>query len=229
LVSPGIQLAGTDFVQKGEIYLQDLSTILGVSLAQPKPGTEVLDLCAGRGGKSTLFAQFGKDQHRIVAVDRLKKELIGLTANLKRLGIKNVFPVCANILEGFPIEETFQTVFLDSPCSGLGTVRRHPEAKWIKGEEIIVRVSALQADLLQIAAEKTRSGGRLIYSVCSFEPEETEDQIRNFLKRNPDFQIDPLNGIIKGLEDLETEEGFCKVFPGQHEMDGYFVARLVRR
>jgi 16S rRNA (cytosine967-C5)-methyltransferase len=165
----------------------------------------------------------------VVAVDRSKKELAGLRSNTKRMGIQHVYPLCADISEGVPVKRTFQTVFLDSPCSGLGTVRRHPEAKWIKGEEIVARVAGVQSDLLQAAAEKTAPGGHLLYSVCSFEPEETGDRIRGFLERNPDFQIDPLNGMMKGMEELETEEGFYRAFPGQREMDGYFVARLVRR
>lgn len=228
VVKPGIALYDSPFVRNGEVYPQDLSTILGVACSKAEPRTDVLDLCSGHGGKATLFSQYGGKGVRVFSVDRSEKKLGELRKNREKYGTVSVFPVCADIPAGLPLNRPFGLVFLDAPCSGLGTLRRHPEAKWIKEEEIVSRMEKIQDGLLQAASRATQPGGRLVYSVCSFEPEETTESVRRFLVQNPEFRIEAPSGVPKELEHLITSEGYLRVFPDQHGMDGYFLARLLK-
>ena len=116
-------------------------------------------------------------------------------------------------------------VLLDVPCSGTGTFRRHPDGRWRVGEADVGALAALQAELLDAAAERVLPGGLLVYSTCALEREENEDQVRRFLAERADFRLDPPDGL--GAAVL-TSDGFLSVLPQSHGVDGSFAARLRR-
>ncbi|RMF85575.1 MAG: hypothetical protein D6736_16925 [Nitrospinota bacterium] len=129
-----------------------------------------------------------------------------------------------------PFGHPFDLVLCDAPCSGLGVLRRHPEGKWEKEETLIEEMRARQSHLLEQLALAVRRGGVLVYSVCSFEPEETEEVVRRFLQSHPAFTPDPLSPLLPAALTpfLDSSHTSLRLFPGDLEMDGGFVIRLRR-
>jgi 16S rRNA (cytosine967-C5)-methyltransferase len=211
---------------EGRWWVQDLAASLPARMI-PADAGDVLDLCAAPGGKTMQLAAAG---HRVTAVDQSDSRLKRLRENLGRTGLEAQL-VTADVLKWKP-DRAFDAILLDAPCSATGTFRRHPEVLY-RARPAIVRDSAeLQRQLLDRAAAWLRSGGALVYSVCSLEPEEGEAVIAAFLDANSDFAIDPPR--TGELPDFVTpdERGRVRVLPGLLEseggLDGFFVTRLVR-
>jgi 16S rRNA (cytosine967-C5)-methyltransferase len=166
--------------------------------------------------------------HAVTAVDSSAQRLERLSANLERTGLSADL-VAADILEWKP-DRQFGAILLDAPCSATGTFRRHPEVLYRARARIIAESAELQAELLARAAEWVRSGGTLVYSVCSLEPEEGEEAIAAFLAAHPDFRVSPPGPIADWLQ--PAIGGFIRILPGLLEseggLDGFFTARLVR-
>ena len=212
---------------KGEWWVQDLAASLPARLI-PRGAGEVLDLCAAPGGKTMQMAAAG---NRVFAVDQSESRLKRLRENLDRTSLDAEL-VTADALKWEP-GRTFDAILLDAPCSATGTFRRHPEALYRARPQAIRDGAELQARLLARAAAWLRPGGALVYSVCSLEPEEGEAIVGGFLKENDGFEIDPPKP--GELPDFVTPspEGWVRILPGLLEkeggLDGFFVARLVRR
>jgi len=121
----------------------------------------------------------------------------------------------------------FDAVLVDAPCSGLGTLRRHPEVRWRRGPEDITRLAALQREILDGVAPLVRPGGTLVYAVCTLMEEENEDVIRGFLAAWPRFAVDdPSRGVEGRVREALTGDGFLRTLPHRDDLDGFFVARL---
>jgi 16S rRNA (cytosine967-C5)-methyltransferase len=208
----------------GDWWVQDLAASLPARLI-PGDAKTVLDLCSAPGGKAMQLAAAG---HAVTAVDSSAQRLERLSANLERTGLSADL-VAADILEWKP-DRQFGAILLDAPCSATGTFRRHPEVLYRARARIIAESAELQAELLARAAEWVRSGGTLVYSVCSLEPEEGEEAIAAFLAAHPDFRVSPLGPIADWLQ--PAIGGFIRILPGLLEseggLDGFFTARLVR-
>jgi 16S rRNA (cytosine967-C5)-methyltransferase len=193
----------------------------------------VADLCAAPGGKTAQLAAGGAS---VVAVDASEVRLKRMAANLDRLGL-GVATIVADATTWHP-EERFDAVLLDAPCSSTGTIRRHPDIPYVKSPQDITALANLQARLLDNAASLLKSGGRLVYSTCSLEPEEGEAQIAALLVRNPALELDPIapEEVFGQVEWLEPS-GCLRTFPYELDlgtpewsgMDGFFAARLRRR
>jgi 16S rRNA (cytosine967-C5)-methyltransferase len=211
---------------EGAWWVQDLAASVPARLV-PQAAGDVLDLCAAPGGKTMQLAAAG---HRPTSLDSSKSRLARLEQNLHRTRLE------AKLVNGDALvwepPGQFGVILLDAPCSATGTFRRHPEVLYRAGARIIAGSIELQAALLQRAARWLKPGGALVYSVCSLEPQEGEDQLRSFLDSHPDFSIEaPLPGELpSGLE--PSAEGWVRILPGHLEerggLDGFFVARLVR-
>jgi 16S rRNA (cytosine967-C5)-methyltransferase len=227
LADPGRTEAG----EQGRLIVQDEGSQLVSHLLAPRPGERVLDLCAGRGGKTLHLAALLGSAAGLVAVDRFPDKLAGLLARARRGGCPEVRTVAADLTLPAPEVDAlgpFDAVLLDAPCSGLGVLRRHPEAKWrIAGAELGDLV-ALQSALLDRAAGWVRPGGRLVYAVCTFTAEEGEGQVAAFLARRPDFTRAPLpaSGPVP-FADL-GEGGLVRLWPHRHGCDGFTLASLHR-
>jgi 16S rRNA (cytosine967-C5)-methyltransferase len=216
---------------QGEWWVQDAAAALPARLLAVKPGERVADLCAAPGGKTAQLAAAGAD---VLAVDRSAQRLKRLVANMARLKLE----VRVRVADALALDEPpFDAILLDAPCMATGTIRRHPDVAWTKTPEDLRKLAALQRRLLDKAASLLKPGGRLVYSVCSLEPEEGEQQINEVLARMPGLSRLPVAADeIHGLERAVTAHGDVRVLPTflPNEvprlagMDGFFVARLLR-
>ncbi len=193
----------------GWFYIQDPSTLLAVRELDPQPGETILDLCAAPGGKTTFIAQLMKNAGKIVACDISEERLKLIRENWQRLGVACVEPILFSALD--PRPSTFDRILVDAPCSNTGVMRRRVDLRWRISPEEISRLQKTQLDLLKLAATKLKSGGVLIYSTCSLEPEENSEVVKEFLREHKNFK-------------LESER---ELLPFANNVDGAFVAKLV--
>lgn len=235
-VSPvGLKLRGVAHLadlpayQRGEFYVQDEAAQLIGFVVAPKPGERILDACAAPGGKSTHLAELMGDRGEIVAADAGAKRLERMVENAGRLGLASIRPVAADVTHESAAlgEAPYDRILVDAPCSGLGILRRNPEAKWYKTEAVIGTMAALQTKILDRVAPRLKPGGVLVYSTCTTEPEENEGVIRLFLDRHPDFRLESLQSLWPE-SGLVTSEGMLNTILNPYQMDHFFAARLIR-
>jgi 16S rRNA (cytosine967-C5)-methyltransferase len=231
--------------REGAFYVEDEAAQLIPPLLDPQPGDIVLDTCAAPGGKSTHLANLMHNKGTIYAVDRKGDRLDLLRSNCRRLGVQIVVPIVGDIrqpLEWVPMIETagspsvnkarlgepcIDRILVDAPCSGLGVLRRHPEAKWRKGEQALLRHQALQCQILESVAPCLRLGGVLVYSTCSTEPEENEDVIERFCRVHAEFKREPVvPWLPPAAQKFVTEQGALSTVGNRFSMDGFYAARL---
>ena len=200
-----------DGFAEGAFIVQDPGTRLSVELLDPRPGELVLDACAAPGGKTTQIAWRGA---AVTACEVNPKRRRRLESNLKRLGLDGKVHVASELVPLATPDgaRLFDKVLVDAPCSNTGVLRRRPDARWNWSREKLSMLVKLQAQILDVAAKLVAPGGRLVYSTCSNEPEENQDQVSAFLARHPDFTL------AGSRESIPVETGF----------DGAFAAALVR-
>jgi 16S rRNA (cytosine967-C5)-methyltransferase len=194
----------------GWFYIQDPSTLLAACKLGAKPGETILDLCAAPGGKTTFIAQLMNNEGKIIACDISEERLKLLQENCQRLGVTCVEPILSSTLNSQP--STFNRVLVDAPCSNTGVMSRRMDLRWRISSKEISRLQQTQLDLLKLAATKLNSGGVLVYSTCSLEPEENSEVVKEFLREHENFK-------------LESE---CELLPFADNVDGAFVAKLVK-
>ena len=216
----------TDFFREGLLRIQDEGAQLVSYLINPKNNENILDVCAGTGGKTTHLAAIMKNDGHILAIDRHPGKLTELRKEITRLGINNINTqqVDLSIMLPITLKEKFDQVLVDAPCSGTGTLRRNPEIKWRTKALDLEGYAAIQKTILQNAAPAVKKGGRLIYCTCSLLPAENEDVIRHFLMKNPQFTLGTIPEIIK--KPLIDKSGFFRTYPHIHNTDGFFGAIL---
>lgn len=211
---------------EGRWWVQDAAAAVPVRLLAVQPGETALDLCAAPGGKTLQLAAAGA---QVVAVDRSATRLRRVAENLARTGLA-AEAVAADVA-AWGDARTFDAVLLDAPCSATGTFRRHPDVLWVARPGDIGKLAEVQARLLDSAARRVRPGGRLVYCVCSLEPEEGERQAEAFLARHPEFRAAPARPGEGGAPQASlTPEGWLRLLP-HHRVggqDGFFAARFAR-
>jgi 16S rRNA (cytosine967-C5)-methyltransferase len=226
-IRPDVPMAELPGHSRGLFAAQDEASQLVCLLAGVKPGESVLDACAGRGGKAGYLAQLLGNQGYLAVADSDPSKLSQLEREMNRLramvGKNLVWDATRPPPRAW--REAFDCVMVDAPCSALGVVRKHPDAKWLKGPETIIQHARLQARVLRAAAQAVKPGGRLVYAVCSTEPEEGRDVARHFLAREPEFTLVSARELLpeQALE-LVTPEGFLETSPDRHRIDGFFAA-----
>ena len=220
-------LAGT-----GQFFLQDEASQLVALLGAPEPGMKVLDTCASPGGKTTAMAAMAGDRAEIVATDVRSARVQLLRETVAASGARNIRVLQADLEKGLPFAAEFDVVFVDAPCSGLGTVRRDPDIRWRRAEADLAPLAAAQLNMIRNAADVVRPGGRLIYSTCSSEPEENERVVENFLAANGHFaQIDLRSDTpahFEALEPVLAEGGVLRTSPHEHGLEAFYGAVLRR-
>ena len=245
LLDEGGPVSSLPGFQEGAFYVEDEAAQLIPLLLDPQPGDIVLDACAAPGGKSTHVADLMQNKGTIYAVDRKETRLDLVRSNCRRLGVQIVVPIVGDIREPrewFPMiktagsssmkkarvgEPSIDRILVDAPCSGLGVLRRHPEAKWRKDEQALPRHQALQCQILEAVAPCLRPGGVLVYSTCSTEPEENEDVIERFSRAHREFQRESVvPWLPPAAREFVTEQGALSTVGNRFSMDGFYAARL---
>jgi len=221
--SPGDALA------RGLAWVQDEASQLVTELVVAGPEMTVLDVCAAPGGKTMLLANLVGPRGCVIAADRNAGRMQRLLRNVERCGFDRVVPLIADMTAGPPLDTRFDRILVDAPCSGTGTLRRHPEIRWRLTPEAIKLISLRQERLLERAAGLLAEGGRLVYSVCSMEPEEGERVIASFLERFPEFSpVDPAADLPASARPLVGDDHFLRTDPSRDGLDGFFAAALER-
>ncbi len=211
---------------KGWFEVQDLGSQIAVTAAGEVKGKQVLDLCAGGGGKTLALAAAMGNSGQIYAYDSDARRLADTIRRADRAGVRNLqirSPVNPDPLKG--LEGRMDVVFIDAPCSGTGSWRRHPDTKWRLSPDTLAQRIADQDAVLDAGAPFVKPGGRLVYVTCSVLPEEDEDRVTAFLARTGGFAPRPATDDPK-LTQYLTPEGYLRLTPRSAGTDGFFVAVL---
>ena len=201
--------------EEGKWSVQDRSSQLIAPSLGPLPGEKILDACAAPGGKSTHIAELINNEGNLWSVDRSSRRSKKILANSERLGTKCLQILVADsnelLLKKPDWKGFFDRILIDAPCSGLGTLARHPDARWRMNQDNIQQLVAVQSQLLNSLAPLLKNGGKLVYSTCTIHPEENSHQIKNFLQSKSEFL-------------LEYEK---QIWPGEGDNgDGFYIAVL---
>ncbi|MFY9286870.1 MAG: RsmB/NOP family class I SAM-dependent RNA methyltransferase [Alphaproteobacteria bacterium] len=214
-------------LKNGFVEIQDEGSQLVALLVDAKPGHRVVDFCAGAGGKTLAIAAQMKNKGKIIACDVLEKRLKRSTERFRRAGLHNI--------EVKPLKDErdpwvkkhkgdFDRVLVDAPCSGVGTWRRNPDARWRSLGPGLENLLPLQASILESASRLVKAkGGRLIYATCSMLPEENEEQVEKFLAAHPEFKLVPYDKVWTE-NPTSTHKDYLSLTPAQHNTDGFFAA-----
>lgn len=220
--------------EAGAYYIQEPSAMLPAELLKAQPGECILDLCAAPGGKTTKIAVDMKGEGLLVANEIHPKRAAILSSNVERMGIKNAVVTNESsdrLLKKFP--EFFDRILVDAPCSGEGMFRKDEEARAQWNEENVIKCAVRQKEILDNAAAMLRPGGKLVYSTCTFSPEENEKMIVDFLNDHSEFSVEKIDTppcISNGRPELagndERAAFTFRIWPHLTEGEGHFAAVL---
>jgi 16S rRNA (cytosine967-C5)-methyltransferase len=220
--------------QRGWFELQDAGSQVAALLVGAQAEMQILDLCAGGGGKTLAMAAAMQNRGQIFAHDRDRQRLKPIHERLQRAGARNVQVIPADAPDRLAgLAGRFDRVLVDAPCSGSGAWRRKPDAKWrLSDRQLDLRMGEQRA-LLDQAADLVKPGGRLVYVTCSLLPEENDDQVAAFLERRPDFTRCDIGAAWRATIGTEAPadavgHGSVTLTPARHGTDGFFVAVLGR-
>jgi 16S rRNA (cytosine967-C5)-methyltransferase len=207
--------------KQGLFHLQDPASTLVTRYASIPTGATVADVCAAPGGKALELA---RTAGTVFAGDSSRTRLARVRENVRRMEVSNVIAFVADALR--PAVHGMDAVLVDAPCTGTGTFRRHPDSRWrLKASDFAV-LPTLQRDILRASASVVRPGGLLVYSTCSLELEENDQQVSTFLAEHPDWHLEPPpSGVVP---ESVMDEGMLRVLPQSHGTDGAFAARFRR-
>ncbi|SHJ58271.1 16S rRNA (cytosine(967)-C(5))-methyltransferase RsmB [Tepidibacter formicigenes] len=210
----------------GYFQVQDISSMIIGHVINPNENSLILDVCSAPGGKTTHLATLMENTGQVVARDIFDHKLKLINENVKRLGLSNVK---IEKFDALNIDkkslEKFDYVLVDAPCSGFGIIRRKPEIKY-KDKKEVLNLPKIQKNILKNSSKYVKKGGLLVYSTCTIEDRENIDIIKEFLKENDNFKLEPITNIKIDLENQEN--GYVKIYPHIHGMDGFFIAKIRR-
>lgn len=209
---------------EGKWMVQDASAQLVAQLVDPQPNELVIDGCAAPGGKTTHLAELMGDRGIVWGCDRNPKRLQKVEENAQRLHLHSIRTLAADSRQIDQFVGQGDRVLLDVPCSGLGTLHRHADARWRQTPKNIEELSALQVELLAQGASWVKPGGCLVYSTCTLHPRENEEVIETFLKNQPNWIIEKPDA--QWASSFLNPAGWLRVLPHHHQMDGFFMVRL---
>jgi len=204
----------TQAFKKGLFEMQDASSQLVSAYLDIKPGMRVVDTCAGAGGKSLHLAALMENKGQLIALDIFEHKLQDLKKRAKRNGAHNIDTRTINSTKVIKkLKESADRVLIDAPCSGLGVLKRNPDAKWKLQPDFIERIKKTQAEILDNYSQILKPGGKLVYATCSILPSENEEQVERFLKNHPEFEFISEN----------------KVSAAKSGFDGFYMALLQKK
>ncbi len=218
-----------DSFKRGEFQVQGLSSMLVGHIVEPNQDDLVIDLCSAPGGKATHLAQLMKNRGQIYAVDIYEHKLGLIKDNCSRLGINNVTTFCKAGQE-IEFDNKADKILVDAPCSGLGIIAKKPEIKWQKKPQDLVQLQELQLSLLANATKLVKRGGEIIYSTCTFTPEENREVINRFLDEFSGFEICDLNSKAElfGVKEY-VADNYLQLLPDDRAFEGFFIAKLIKQ
>lgn len=225
LMNPPGNIQSLPGFHEGWWVVQDGSAQLVSYLVDPQPGETVIDACAAPGGKTTHLAELMSDRGIVWACDKTASRLKKVAQNRDRLQLHSIQMQPGDSRSLTHFQQQGDRVLLDAPCSGLGTLNRHADARWRQTPESVAQLAQLQTELLNQTASWVKPGGVLVYATCTLHPAENEDQIHRFLATHPTWHLVP-PAPDSPVAPFATDPGWCKVLPHQHQMDGFFMARL---
>jgi 16S rRNA (cytosine967-C5)-methyltransferase len=224
----------TESFRTGAISIQDEASQTVPLLLDTQSGDRVLDLCAAPGGKTPPLVRAAGAHGIVIATDRHAHRLRAMREQFKRLGLTQVRLVELDAASTLPFGILFQRILVDVPCSGTGTLARHPEIRWRLNPDQLAEFHALQTSLLRSALQQLAPRGRLVYSTCSMEPEENEQVVDEVLRGSNGFQREITNEAARALkaklvpdrapESLFDRDGYFRTTPSALETDGFFAA-----
>jgi 16S rRNA (cytosine967-C5)-methyltransferase len=203
--------------------VQDSSAQLVGHVLDPHPDEIVIDACAAPGGKTTHIAELMGDRGLVRACDRSPNRLKKLQENIDRLQLKSI-QIVAEDSRLAEFTDQADRVLLDAPCSGLGTLHRHADARWQQTAANVQVLAQLQTELLKQTATWVKPGGVLVYATCTLHPDENEAIVQTFLATHPQWQIELPD--VAAIAAFATPQGWLKVLPSHYNMDGFFIVRL---
>ena len=202
----------TELFKKGFFEVQDAGSQLIASFLDVKAGMRVIDACAGAGGKTLHLATLMENKGRIIAMDVEDYKLQELQRRAKRNGIGNVETKLIEAKTVKRLRESADRLLLDVPCSGLGVLRRNPDAKWKLKSDFLEKIKHTQAEIISNYSKMLKHGGKMVYATCSILPSESEEQVQKFITQNPDYQL---------IEEKRTS-------PANDGFDGFYMALIER-
>lgn len=215
--------------REGAVTVQGEASQVTVCAAGINLHDAVLDACAAPGGKSAYAAWFAREG-KIVSMELHEHRAELMRRNFERMGVDNAEIRVADAAVPVPeYREAFDVVLVDAPCSALGLLYRKPDIKVFKREEDLAPLAALQQSILETCAAYVKPGGTLLYSTCTINRGENEENIRLFLEKHGEFEQEPLSAFLPGDLKERTDDGMLQLFPHIDSIDGFFIARLKRR
>jgi 16S rRNA (cytosine967-C5)-methyltransferase len=226
----------SEAVRRGWVVLQDEASQAVADLLAVDRGMDVLDLCAAPGGKTLRLARAAGPEGRVVAADLHEHRVRAMKERFELCGIQNVETIALDATQPLPFERAFDRILVDVPCSGTGTLARHPEIRWKLRPEDLRDLRERQTALLRNALAYLAPGGRLVYSTCSLEPEENEEVVRealgalgsSFRIADPTPAIENLLRESVSVDTVVSADKFFRTFPPRHGTDGFFAAVIER-
>lgn len=217
--------------KKGYFQVQDESSMLVSKVLDPKPGELVIDVCSAPGGKSTHIAQIMQNKGVVIARDIHEHKIKIINDSSKRLGLDIIK---AELFDAAKTDENLigkaDCVLVDAPCSGLGIIRRKPDIKWARNINDKKEITELQFKILNASSKYLKSGGTMVYSTCTIGNEENEGLVGEFLKLNRDFELIDISSVVPdGLRKKSTYDGYIQLFPNIDDLDGFFMAKMIKR
>jgi 16S rRNA (cytosine967-C5)-methyltransferase len=230
----GILLADAGSVEdlpdfaNGGFQVQGEASQLVTYLLAPQPGERILDACAAPGGKSTHIAEMMNDEGQLIALDSSARGVARITENAARLGLKAIRSMrgdARRVLDD-SIGTLFNRILVDAPCTGLGTLRSHPEIKWQRDESDIKRLCRLQSKILGNIAEHLKTGGVLVYSTCTLTKDENDRVVNHFLRRHQEFELQDAARYLPDGAGQMARDKYFQALPHRNNTDGFFAARM---
>lgn len=215
--------------KNGFFTIQDISAGMTAKILSPNPNELVLDACAAPGGKTTYMAELMDNKGKIIAGDIYEHRLNLIKQNAKRLGISIIETKILDATKYYKeYEAKFDKVLLDVPCLGIGVIKRKPDIKWQRKPEDLQEICKIQEIILENCSKYLKIGGELVYSTCSILEEENENIIKEFVKKNQNFEIKKVKSPIKIFEKFVKKEGYISIKPTEKN-DGFFICKLVKK
>jgi len=227
-----IALQNMPLFKNGGVEVQDEGSQLLAQIVGARRGELVVDFCAGAGGKTLALGAAMRNTGRLYAFEVSEKRLSNMKPRLARSGLSNVHPVKIAHEHDARIKRLARKadrVLVDSPCSGLGTLRRNPDLKWRQTEDAIAEMNGKQREILASAARLVKPGGHLVYATCSLLEDENEQVVADFLAQDDRFALVPMHQVLAEAKIALEMGDYLKLMPHKHQTDGFFAAVLERK